>query len=147
MGEGLPLPDYPGLDTVLCQVARQGVPILLLTPASGEFTISDPAPRRFELRDAHVGPWIDSRTVGDLTQPSSYRVAGAKDGLVLQIVDGPSSYAWGEFRFDGARGRLCCVGWSLLDRWETSPAPRFYFVRLLEIVSSEKDLLGGKKSD
>lgn len=147
VGEGLPLADHPGLDKALCQVARQGVPILLLTPASGEFTITDPAPKRFELQDASAGQQLDSRTVGDLTQPRSYRVSGAKDGPVLRITDDSSSYAWGAFRFDNARGQLCCIGWNLLDQWESSPAPRFFFVRLLEIVSSGKYLPGGKKSD
>lgn len=147
VGEGLRLADHAGLDRVLCQIAGHGVPVILLAPKSGELTISDPRPKRFELRDPDVGQQIDSRTVGDLKRSGGYRISGEGKGPVLRVTDESLSYVWGDFRFDLAQGRVCCVAWELLDRWETSPAPRFFFVRLLEIVSSGKDLPGGKKSD
>ncbi len=147
VGEGLRLADHRGLDGVLCQVARKGVSVLMLAPESGEFTISDPAPRRFELRNADAGKLIDARTVGDLRQPRGYRIAGETAGPVLRMTEETSDYAWGDFRFGDAQGRLCCVTWNLLDKWEASPAPRFFFVHLLEIVSSGKDLPEGKKNE
>jgi hypothetical protein len=147
VGEGIPLGEHPGLDRILCQVARQGVPVILLRPKSGDFAISDPGPLRFELRRGDVRQRIDSRTAGDLRQVIGFRVTGERNGPVLRITEQPSDYAWGDFRFDDGRGRLCWVTWNLLDQWETSPAPRFFFVRLLEIVSGGKDLPGGKTNE
>ncbi len=147
VGEGLVLDEHRGLGGVLCQLARKGVPVILLVPESGRLTISDPAPERFELQGGDVGKKIDSRTVADLTRSHGYRIAGEENSPALQITDRPSDYAWGDFRYDDARGRLCCLGWSLLDQWETSPAPRFFLVHVLEIVSGGIDLSGGKKDD
>ena len=147
IGEGLTLADHPGLGDTLCCLARQGVPVVLLAPESGNFTITDPAPARFGLRDESAGQQIDPRTIGDLKRSRGYRVSGESDGPVLRITDQRSDYAWGDFRFDNERGRLCCLTWNLLETWETSPATRFFFVRLLEIVSSGKDLSGGKQSE
>jgi hypothetical protein len=147
IGEGLSLADHPGLDDTLCRVARQGVPVVLLAPESGDFRITDPAPVRFELRDESAGQQIDPRTVGDLKRSGGYRVSGDRNGPVLRITDERLDYAWGDFRFNNKRGRLCCLTWNLLETWETSPAPRFFFVRLLEIVSSGKDLSGGKQGE
>ncbi len=147
VGEGVPLDQHRGSDTVLCQLARQGVPVILLAPDSGEFTVTDPALQRFELRRDAVGQRVDSRTAADLKRSGGFRVFGGQDGPVLRVTDQPSDYAWGDFRYDDSHGRLCCVTWNLLDQWETSPAPRFFFVRLLEIVSSGKDLPGGKTDD
>lgn len=147
VGEGLSLDDHPGLDETLCRVARQGVPVVLLAPESGNFAITDPAPMRFELRDNSAGQQIDARTIGDLNRSCAYRVSSEGDVPLLRTTEQQSDYAWGDFRFDNRRGRLCCLTWNLLETWETSPAPRFFFVRLLEIVSSGKDLSGGKTND
>ena len=147
VSEGLSLEEHRGLDRVLCQVARQGVPVILLRPDSGDFTVPDPGPLRFELQRGDVGERIDSRTAGDLRQAIGLRVTGDRNGPVMQITQQASDYAWGDFRFDDGRGRLCCVTWNLLDQWEASPAPRFFFVRLLELVSGGKDLPGGKTNE
>lgn len=147
VGEGLSFADHPELDDTLCCLARQGVPVVLLAPGSGNFRVADPPPTRFELRDESVGQQIDPQTVGDLKRSRGYRVSGDGNGPVLRITVQRSDYAWGDFRFDNKRGRLCCLTWNLLETWETSPAPRFFFVRLLEIVSSGKDLSGGKQSE
>lgn len=147
IGEGLSLADHPGLDDTLCCLARQGVPVILLAPQSGSFRVTDPAPKRLELQDESAGQQIDPRIIGDLRRSRGLRVSGDGNGPLLRIADQGSSYAWGDFRFDNKRGRLCCLTWDLLATWETSPAPRFFFVRLLEIVSSGKDLSGGKQSE
>ncbi len=147
VGEGLALEDQRGLDGVLCQLARQGVPVVLLTPESGPFALSAPGPDRFELRGADAAVAIDALAAADLKESRRFRFAGEDQGMVLLIADEASGYPWADFRYGRDRGRVCCIGWNLLPRWEASPAPRYFFVRLLEIVSGGKDLPGGKKRD
>lgn len=147
VGEGLALEDQRGLDAVLCQLARQGVPVVLLAPGSGTFSLSAPGPERFELRGADAAEAIDSLAAADLKGPRRFRLIGKDQALTLLVAEEVSGYPWADFRYGGERGRVCCIGWNLLPRWETSPAPRYFFVRLLEIVSGGKDLPGGKKRD
>ena len=147
VGEGLALEDQRGLDGVLCKVARQGVPVVLLTPGSGPLALSPPGPERFELRGADAAAAIDALAAADLKGSRRFRLAGEDQGLVLLAAEEAAGYPWADFRYGGERGRVCCIGWNLLPRWETSPAPRYFFVRLLEIVSGGKDLPGGKKRD
>ncbi len=146
VGEGLALDDHRGLGGVLSLLARQGLPVVLLAPASGRLETDGPAPKRFEFQAGGAQQEIDPRTGADLTRSLGFRTVGRENGPALEVTDRLSDYAWADFRYDDTRGRLCCVAWSVLDKWETSPAPRFFLVRLLEIASSGSDLSGGKRA-
>jgi len=125
VGEGIDLENQRGLDQTLYQIATGGVPVLLLAPA--------------------VGRLIEPCVINDLERKTGFVLAVRSGRPVLQVIGEPRSYAWIDLEFNAARARFVAIGWGLLDGWDDYPAPRYFFVALLEILSQGRDVDAGKK--
>jgi len=145
VGEGIDLENQRGLDQTLYQIATGGVPVLLLAPAAGSLAAPDRGPERFELRAPAVGRLIEPCVINDLERKTGFVLAVRSGRPVLQVIGEPRSYAWIDLEFNAARARFVAIGWGLLDGWDDYPAPRYFFVALLEILSQGRDVDAGKK--
>jgi hypothetical protein len=146
IGEGIALDDVPALLEV-ATLAAQRVPVLCLAPASGEFTLpgtDDAAPPPDTLRLEGIGiiTTLDKRLDATGWPPAgtiphrTIRVEAGQSRVLGSIADGADGWVWLEAGFAPPGGRLVLCGIRLIEAWETGPAPRYLFARILESVQT-----------
>lgn len=151
IGEGLVLSDQPRLSQELARFCAQGMNVLCLAPAAGEFPVpgADDAAgagvaTSLTLRRADVVADLDGRldrrdwSAGDTTVVSRLAFVADRDAVVARAGDGPGGWPWLEAGFasceresDRTAGRLVICGLGIVRHWEATPAARYLLAALL----------------
>ena len=149
VGEGISFKDYRGLARSLWQAAASGTAVLCLAPREGEILIADasedkqPQPIRMDFRQHELIHELDKRldaacwtTAG--AGSVGVQLKGARGPVVGEVNQTGAGWRWIEMTFaDGQhKGRLVVTGLALLEKWDTSPAPRYLLLKMLEHVAS-----------
>lgn len=141
IGEGCSLRARRGLMESAVRAARKGVRVVFLSFSEGTFMLSQiteesPRPVSLRFQDESFVRELDKR----LDVPpvrGTFRIAGQRTGAEV-VVEPAGGWACLEASWDNG-GRLLITGCGLLDTWETSPAPRYLLVRILEWITTEKE--------
>ncbi len=119
-------------------------------PLDGVFMANDGRPTAVSLRRSDVIRDLDKR-LDCVEWPAPGRLVAAslhwsvKGGApVVEIRDDTAGWPWLDVRYPNG-GRLVWTGLGLIESWETTPAARYLFVKLLEDVMIEKPEAGGSK--
>lgn len=143
VGEGLSLPEHPGLsDSVLS--AAQRVPIVWLAIRRGKLRLpvrEGERLQRLTLAREEIIHKFDKR-LDDCPWPPHDKLGGSRlalaasgDRVMLQVSDNTLAFPWIEMqlgRHDETRGRLILCGFPLVADWRAGPTPRYLFQHLLE---------------
>lgn len=144
VGEGASFKEERGLAAALEKLAGAGTVVLCLAPSDGELVIPGLAgPRGDQLEltfrrdilhklDQRLDPeaWgAEPKTAG--TTVGVNAVDGAATGEVVLT----GGWKWVEARFPAGRGRWAVCGHAIVSKWDTGPAPRFAFIRMLEYLT------------
>jgi hypothetical protein len=151
VGEGVSFKNDAGLGETLARAAARGLPVLCLAPKEGSFALPGaegsglPVPDGLELRRAEVITRVDKRLDAKAWPPSGSVVASGlalktEEGkVVAEAAAGGTGWPWLEAEF-GDRGRLAVCGFALIERWDATPAPRYFFAGVLKrLTGSEKE--------
>jgi len=146
VGSGLSFYDHAQLGAILLRLAAQGHAILCLRPVEGEFPFPGgeeeylPEPRDLRLAGVNIVPELDKRF--DRPPWEGRGAASTMRCLVVanraQVVGRfgtqESGWSWIDARFPGT-GRFLISGFPIIESWEAGPAPRFLFLRILELLA------------
>ena len=154
VGEGVSLDEHRSLPETLLGLAARGVPVVWLAPSEGGFTFPGtegsrpPAPQRIALRGRDAIADLDKRLDADAWPPDG-RVAAVhieltgRPGRVLaRVAPGDGGWPWLELRYPGQGpghgpghgAALVLCGFAVIERWDSSPTPRFLLARLFELA-------------
>lgn len=142
VGEGTSFKEERGLGAALEKLAGAGIVVLCLAPADGELALPGLAGPRGEQSELlfrrDILHTLDKRldpaawTVEPKTAGTTVGVK-AVDGAATGDVSPTGGWNWVEAR--SKRGRWAVCGHAVVSRWETGPAPRFAFIRMLEYLT------------
>jgi hypothetical protein len=148
VGEGVSFKDYRGLARSLLQAAAGGTAVLCLAPREGEIPIVDasedkqPQPIRMDFRQCEIIHELDKRldaacwpTTG--AGSVGIQLQGARGPVVGEVSQAGAGWRWIEMTYAGGKhkGRMVVTGLALLEKWDTSPAPRYLLLKMLEHVA------------
>jgi hypothetical protein len=142
IGAGVSLADHRGLAPAALAAAAQGTRVLWLNAADGSFPMEPLAKsNRLSFADAEIIQQLDKRL--DSMEWAGGRVIGSRLGwrvrgkqISLQI--GEQGWPWAEAHWSETGGRFIYSGFPIIDRWDTSPAPRYTVLRILERLNAEE---------
>ena len=119
-------------------------------PLAEVFAANDRRPTAVSLRHSDVIRDLDKR-LDTVQWPAPGRMVAASlhwtakgDAPVIEIRDDSAGWPWLDVRYANG-GRLIWTGMGLIESWETTPAARYLFVKLLEDVMIEKPEVKGSK--
>jgi len=146
IGEGLSFRDFRGLADTMAARARDGVPVVCLAPAGGSFELpgtkeEEPRPRRLDLQGVEIIAQLDKRLDAAAWPPDgamashSLALRGERGRVVVDVVDGDRGWCWLEAGF-GHGGKLILCAFSMIEKWESSPTPRFLLAEVLEYIGA-----------
>jgi len=141
VGEGVSLRDHRGLMESAVRMAQKGGHVLFLAPVEGRVALGGileghPRPTSMRFVDETIVHELDKRLDVPAVR-STFRLGGQRTGPEL-VVEPAGGWSCIEMRWpDG--GTLLLVGFGLLDTWESSPAPRYLLVRMVEWATTEKE--------
>jgi len=150
IGEGLSFDDYRGVPEIMARAAAKGLPVLCLAPSGGELPVPGaeaaalPAPSRIVLRRRDVIADLDKRLDRDGWPPdgeivaSSVALTADRRIVAARVARGQGGWPWLELHYPAGRGRLLLCGFAIIRKWDTGPAPRFLFARLLERLAGAR---------
>ncbi len=151
VGEGVSFRDYRGLWDELQRAAERGLPTLCLAPSAGQIAVpiagrdSSAPPEALSFRRADVITETDKRLDAQGWPPdnnivaSSVSVTGDRSGVVGEIEPGEKGWPWFEAHYGPARSALILCGFPVIQKWETTPAARYFLASLLERIGKTKE--------
>jgi hypothetical protein len=148
VGGGVDFAEYPDLDRTLYETAARGVPVLLLSPASGVLRL----PEEFSgLRPPSFEGFYNAQSIKKLNDqldaaywPPDGCVAGTGltrqcDGrtTVLQVSEGEG---WPIYTVSWVKDLPAFIfcGFEIAQKWRASPVPRLLLIELLEELTVNK---------
>ncbi len=146
VGEGISFEDERGLAPALLRAAGRGLSVLCLAPSVGTLPLPDhadvelPVPARLTFRGRDAITALDKRLDDRAWPPdgrivaSSLRLSVERGRVVAAACSDATAYPWVEAEFTGG-GRLLVCGFAVIAKWDSSPAPRFLFARILETMA------------
>lgn len=150
IGEGVSLKDFRGLWDAVVKSAANGVHVVLLAPADGEFALPGisggdmPRASSMSFRQGDVVKDLDKKLDAEGWAPDGVfavkgvKVQGTRGGAIGEISGDTGSWPWIEIGFPGRNGKLLICGFPIVGKWDASPAPRFLFARILERLAQER---------
>jgi len=143
VGEGASL-EKGNLCRSLLELAKKGETILCLAPADGVFVLQDDkadeqVPLAIHLRRNDLIQELDKRLDatawppdGTLQTKGVVLAESREVGQVLaEVVSGYPGWPWLEMKFESG-GSLSLCGFSVIEKWNDTPTPRFLLLALLE---------------
>jgi hypothetical protein len=149
VGEGVSFKDDAGLGETLVRAAARGLPVLCLAPKEGSFPLPGaegaglPVPVGMELRREEVITRVDKRLDAKAWPPSGSVVASgltlkAEEGkVVAEAAAGGAGWPWLEVEY-ADRGRLAVCGFAVVQRWDATPTPRYFFAGVLKRLAGDE---------
>ena len=148
VGEGVSFKEYRGLARSLLQAAAGGAAVLCLAPREGEIPIADapenrlPQPMRMEFRQHDIIGELDKQLDAACwpmagTGLMGIQLQGERGPVIGEVSPAGTGWFWLEMIFasDKHQGRLVVTGLTFVEKWETSPTPRYLLVKMLERVA------------
>ena len=149
LGEGI---SAKTLVPAVSDLVKHGVDVLWLAPKSGQLPIVGlgvdhglPRPDRLVFRDLDVLGDLDDRLAAD-AWPSEGTVircrlgVRSRQGLCITSDEDQAGWPWLECRYRQPRATLVVCGLAIIETWDSGPAPRFCFARMLTYVSKHKPI-------
>lgn len=157
-GEGLePARQKPAWQQAIA-VAAGGKKVIVLAssgatiPVDGILAIGDHQPTAVSLRRADRIRDYDKR-LDAVTWPLPGRLVASSLSLtakgqtpLAEFRDDAAGWSWLDVRYANG-GRLVWTGHGIIESWESTPAARYLFVKMLEELTIESPELGGLKRD
>jgi hypothetical protein len=143
VGEGVSFEEDDALAAILVKTAARGLPVLCLAPARGTFPLPGadnpglPVPEGMSLLRREIITRLDARLDARVWSPAGKNVVGAlslkavEGSIKAEITAGSEGWPWLEMHYAN-RGKLVICGFGIIRDWETEPAPRYFFARVLE---------------
>jgi len=150
VGEGVSLEEQRSLPEVMIRTAAGGVPVVCLALASGELPMPGtagadlPVPERVVLRRQDAITTLDKRLDAEAWPPDGKVVAGTlsitsqRYRVVGEVGDAEDGWPWIEVRYPKPGATLLICGFSLIEHWDATPAPRYLLARMLEHVAGKE---------
>jgi hypothetical protein len=150
IGEGVSLSRAPGLAATLWRAAAAGRSVLCLAPGDGGFALpldTEPAgvrPDRLAWRGADVIRSLDKRIDATAWPPAgrlparSFVLKSERQQVVVELGPAGAGWPWIDATFTGG-GRIVFCGWTVIQAWDTGPAPRHLLVRMLEHLAAKTE--------
>jgi hypothetical protein len=146
VGEGVSFKDEAGLAEAMVQAASRGVPVLCLSPKEGIFPLPGtdnglPAPGSLTCHRQDVITKLDKRLDAAAWAPENQVVTRSlaiktEDGKIIgDIQEGVKGWPWLQLDYSDKKGRLVLCCFPIIQRWDSSPTPRYLLARLLEHVT------------
>ena len=148
MGEGVSFNDFRGLPGILFKAAQRGVPVLCLAPSAGSLSLPGtsesemPAPRSMTFQRNEIIARLDKR-LDAVAWPPDGVIAGAtlalrsaRGAVMGEVEKGGANWSWLEMSFNEQRGMFVLCQFSIIEKWEAGPAPRFLLARILEYLTA-----------
>lgn len=147
IGEGTSFQEERGLAEAALAAAARGLPVLCLAPLEGSLPLPGtegapgPWPTSLSLLQQEIISRLDKRLDSQAWSADHPLVASRLvlkgDGarVIGEISRGEAGWPWLEVRFKERKGCLAFCGFGVMRHWETSPAPRFLLLRLLELLT------------
>jgi hypothetical protein len=142
VGEVVSFQEQRALPELIMKLAARGLPVLCLAPSEGILPIpvadeAGPRPQSFSIRQQNIITRLDKRLDGEdwpgaKVVRSALALRGDGVAIVGEAIQGRDGWPWMEIDFPAARGKLIVCGFGLMTNWDSSPAPRFLFARVLE---------------
>lgn len=154
IGEGTSFEEERDLPQTLQKLAAHGLPVLCLAPSHGAVPMppsgnAPPVLASVTFAGADVIHRLDKKLdaggwAGDgATVLGSFALKAEDGAVVAEVADGTGGWPWLELRYPGT-GRLVFCGFSFVKHWDAGPTPRFLLARILEFLTDEKELKGGR---
>lgn len=158
IGEGTSFAKHRALDRTIVDAARRGVPVIVLAPSDGRLplpgTTSDElSPREVILRHEEAILRLDKRLDAQGWPPdgrsivSSFAVQSDKGRVVAAVEAERKGWQWLEADYPAPGARLIVCGFAVVSHWDSTPAPRWLLMRLLEHGANVQDSVQGPTQD
>ncbi len=145
IGEGVSMREYRALPEQILRLASDGATVLCLAPADGEIPLAgvdglvEPSFLAFRREDIirNLDKRLDAKTWppdGKL-QAGGLKLTGERGVVLAQMTDDAAAWPWIEARFGKGRIVICCF--SIMEKWESGPTPRFLLERILSYLNEE----------
>ncbi|MCY2991375.1 MAG: hypothetical protein NTY19_26400 [Planctomycetota bacterium] len=162
IGEDVSLDDHRDVAEAVCQLAANGVPVLCLAAADGAFELpgggevtrsgadadqderllprGSGRPQSLTFRRADVLADLDHRLDAQGWPPDGKLVAhglalASEHGrVVAQVTESADGWAWLQMRYPPPGATLVVCQFTIIQRWDAGPTPRFLLARLLEYL-------------
>jgi hypothetical protein len=148
IGEGISFDDYRQLPERLALSAARGNRVLCLAGTGGAFELPFLAKSAgstctaLRLRKADVIAEFDKRLdfrawpVDGRVQASGINFVGEHGRIVGSLTAGDAGWPWMEADLEH-NGRIILCGFAIIDKWESSPAPRYLLRHVLDRIAKE----------
>ena len=149
IGEGTLFEDYRGLADRLVASAARGNRVLCLASTGGSFELSGlTVPvgsdlKALSLRKSEVITEFDKRLDSRDWPPdgklhaSGVNIVGERSRVLWEHRAGNTGWPWLEADFQH-EGRLILCGFAVIDKWESSPVPRYLLRHMLDRIAKKK---------
>lgn len=144
IGEGLALADYSSIFDSLVRLADAGISSICLAPLNGEIALPGmgdvnlPKPATIVFRDRNILREFDRRLDvaawpqdGDM-EAMRLRLSGEQGAVIGKIQELGDGWPWMEMAYGEGKGTIFLCGFSIIGKWDATPAPRFLLMRMLE---------------
>ncbi|MCX6993182.1 MAG: hypothetical protein NT011_08590 [Kiritimatiellaeota bacterium] len=148
VGEGASLNDFKGLSGILFTAAARGVPVLCLAPSGGTLSLPGagenelPCPRSIGFYRNDIITRMDKRLDADAWPPdgviagTAIAIKSMRGTVVGEVEKGHKEWPWLEMTFDNPQNKFILCHFAIIEKWGSSPAPRFLLARILEYLTS-----------
>jgi hypothetical protein len=159
IGEGAPLEYLPDLVEQATEFASRGFAVICLSLGEGRFPIPSTlaVAGQFPVTLNFSGPDVirrlDKRLDADEWAPNGplasrrLRLVADQDRIFGQISTQPSGWLWMEATFPETHGKLIVCQCNIVERWESSPAPRYLLARMLETLTLPADITATERNE
>jgi len=146
IGEGVSFDEYKGLSDLLSQWLNAGTSVLCLAPADGGFPLpgcaeGESAPDSLLLQRTEFVRALDKALDAEAWPPSGHSqsrcmVIGSVRGDVRLSFESEAN-GWSWLSAGKAHGRLAICMLDIIASWDSTPAPRYLLLKMLEQIDKE----------
>ena len=144
IGEGVSFRDYRGLPDLLMRLAGNGSLVLCLAPADAEFPIAGieglREPSLISFCREEIIKTLDKRLDDEGWPPdgnmrtAGLKLRGERGTVFADVSEDATGWPWVEMRYGKGCLIICCF--SIMEKWEAGPVPRFLLAKILEYMDS-----------